>query len=63
MASTFGEEGHSANQNAGFQSHDNKKQEDASHFVMWSNANKHSCLGFLFWLGVSQSLDFKELTE
>ena len=44
----FGAEGHSANQNAGFQSHDscsvnqnagflspdNKKQEDGSHFVM-----------------------------
>ena len=27
----FGQEGCSANQNAGFQSHDNKQQEDGSH--------------------------------
>ena len=38
-----GEEGCSANQNTGVQSHDNKKQEDGSHFsfVMRHNADKY----------------------
>ena len=46
MASTCGEEGCSANQNMGFQSHDNKKQEDGGYFcfVMRHNADKHYLL-------------------
>ena len=63
MASTFGEEGHSANQNAGFQSHDNKKQEDAAFLSCEAMLISIHVWGFFFWLGVSQSLDFKELTE
>ena len=47
MASAFGEEGHSANQNAGFQSHDNKKQEDVCHFVVQHNAYKHFSFFYL----------------
>ena len=41
----FGE-GHLANQNARFQSHDSKQQEDGSHFcsVMQHNADKHILL-------------------
>ena len=43
MASSFGKKDHSANQNAQFQSHDNKKQEDNGdfYFVMRYNADKH----------------------
>ena len=40
---TFRKEGHSANQNAGFESHDNK-QPGVSHFVVQHNADKHPCL-------------------
>ena len=43
MASSFGKKDHSTNQNAQFQSHDNKKQEDDGHFcfVIRHNADKH----------------------
>ena len=43
MASTFGEEGCSANQNARFKSNDHKQQEDDGHFcfVVTPNAEKH----------------------
>ena len=34
MTTTVGGESHTANHNAGFQSDDNKKHEDASHFVV-----------------------------